>query len=120
MNRDLIVQIALQFLNIPYKFGGNSVLDGGLDCSALCCELLKATGDLHFKCDLTAQGIYNYLSYRNWGPTENPQKGDFCFYGQDLKKIRHCSMAISEDLMIESGGGNSKTTTLEAARKRQD
>ena len=100
----MIDKIALQYLGVPYIWGGNSPLEG-FDCSGFVCELLKAQGFLYHKSDLTAQGIYNYLNYRKWLPFGGPQLGGVCFYGDQTNRVRHCSMALNETMMIEAGGG---------------
>jgi cell wall-associated NlpC family hydrolase len=114
-----VKDLVFNYIGLPYIWAGNHPLVG-FDCSGLVCEVLKSNGLLHHRSDLTAQGIYNYLNFNKWKSVDElnsePQEGDIIFYGERVDKIRHCSVALDSKLMIEAGGGDMTTKTLEDAK----
>lgn len=67
--------------------------------------------------DQTADALYRHFKTRAES-LKKPKAGAFVFYGTNERKI-HCAFAISENLVIESGGGGSKTNTVEDAHKHK-
>lgn len=116
---DYLIFYALSFVGTPYKFGGNTPLDGGMDCSGYVGEVLKAAGILDNHADLSAQGIYNYLTDKKQhlksASISNPERGAVSFYGKDLRHISHVALCINDKLMINAGGGNESVLTKEDA-----
>jgi len=110
------IEYAKQFIGTPYKWGGNSPLEG-LDCSALICEVLRAENVIGAREDLNSQMLFDRFYMTN-NLSKNPSEGDLLFFGKDKDSITHVALALNDFQMIESGGGNSTTTTLEAAVKR--
>lgn len=109
--RDIFIQACLQFLTLPYKWGGDDPIKG-YDCSGLIQELFSFLG-LDPKEDQTAQGLYEYFKPRSISTVKT---GTLCFYGSSVFNITHVGMIIDGDyMMLEAGGGNSSTNTLEAA-----
>jgi len=53
---------------------------------------------------------------KNMGLKTGP--GSLCFYGKSVNAITHIAMMINEYQVIEAGGGDSTTVTLEEAKKR--
>jgi len=95
-----------RFIGIKYLWGGNNPIEG-FDCSGLALEYLRSLGiDLK---DMTAQEIYNY--YQLNGHISGLKKGSLLFFGKDRDNITHIAIALNGLQMIESGGGNRRTTT---------
>lgn len=106
---------ALSFLGKPYIWGGDDPING-YDCSGLIICLLQGVGIFPNNKDTTSQGLYEFLN-----PISQPYKkglGAIVFYGESIAKISHVAMMLDDDLIIESGGGNSKTLTKEDASKQ--
>lgn len=114
MTREITFRNAcLRFLNIPYIWGGDDPIFG-YDCSGLVQELLAMVG-LDPVGDQTAQALFNYFEDRG---VEGPrQLGTLVFFGSSTKKITHVGMMLDDYLMIEAGGGGSKTTDHSQAIK---
>lgn len=112
-----ISEYALKFLGRPYIWGGDGSgkFGGGFDCSGLVVECLRAFGIIN--CDLTAQGLYNYLHKLKWEIFSGIEtKGsEILFFGENLRKITHVAIAIGDGLMVEAGGGGAKCKTLETS-----
>jgi cell wall-associated NlpC family hydrolase len=101
-------------LNVPYIYGGDNPLVG-LDCSGFGQWGLKSVG-ADPPGDQTAQGLFDHFS-RN-GEWNKYTPGALAFYGQSATEISHVAFLVSSSQIIEAGGGDHTTTTLEEARKR--
>ncbi len=116
---DYLVIYAFSFVGTPYKFGGNSPLDGGMDCSGFVQEILKAGGILPNHVDLSAQQIYDKLNgvqSSGLGPDlGDPKAGAVSFYGLDTSHIDHVGFLINEGFMLSAAGGDASTITAEDA-----
>jgi len=110
---DILIHYAKTFIGKPYLWGGNGVR--GFDCSGFVQEVLKCVG-LDPKGDQTAQGLYNYFTKRSKG--SGVAAGSLLFWGRDIDRITHVSIAIDYFYHIEAGGGNSKTINKEIAEKQ--
>ena len=110
----IIEHFLLESLDTPYRWGGNSKIQGGYDCSGFTCEYLKIIGHLENRTDLTAHGIMNYLTHRGWITSMVPGLGDVLLFGSK-KRIRHCAVALNDQLMVEAGGGDRETKSLRVA-----
>lgn len=108
---NLIVQYAMRFVGTPYKWGGDDPMLG-LDCSGFALEILAAFGFKHP--DMTAASLYIWCKTSRFRDEVRP--GALVFFGKD-GAISHVAVAINSDLMIEAGGGGSKTTDREAAAR---
>lgn len=116
MNKqELITQYALSFLGTPYNFGGANKLTG-LDCSQLVLEILIAAGEWKHGQDTTAQGLYNHFLLKS--NLSGSKWGALSFYGKSIKEISHVGFLLSNQIMIEAGGGTSTTKNLDEAKKR--
>lgn len=101
---DLLLS-ALCFLGEPYVWGGESIKEGGFDCSGLFyAAMIKAKNKIN---RLSAQGYFNL--YQNKLSYKTPAAGDILFFGKSKNNISHIAIAISDKEMIESIG-NSKNT----------
>ena len=112
-----ISEYALKFLGHPYIWGGDGSgkCGGGFDCSGLVVECLRAFGVVN--CDLTAQGLYNYLHKLKWEIFSGieAKESDILFFGKNLCEITHVAIAIGDGLMVEAGGGGSRCKKLESS-----
>lgn len=108
-----LVTYAEEFIGTPYIYGGNSPI--GWDCSGFVCEILRAFGQIGRK-DYSAQALYNELSDRDL--RSQLGSGALLFFGPNRQTIRHVAIAVNGEMMIESGGGDSSTLSLEKAWKQ--
>src|SRR3990167_10168286 len=98
-----MMNYAIQFIGIPYKWGGSSPMEG-YDCSGFVQEILSSVG-LDPKYDQNAQSLFDSLS-KKFEKVSEIQEGDILFFGKDSKNITHVSIAIGrQNQMIESAGG---------------
>jgi cell wall-associated NlpC family hydrolase len=115
MKFELMISVGMSLLNIPYKWGGSNNHDG-YDCSGFIQELLSCIGK-DPKGDQDAQSLYNYLSIsEEW--EKKLDRGSILFFGKDIKDITHVAIALSNDLMLECGGGDRTTLSLIDALKK--
>jgi cell wall-associated NlpC family hydrolase len=110
-----LIQYARHFLGRPYVYGANG--PNAFDCSGFVCFVLRRSGVVNE--DLAAQGIYDKLKKTGTSFTKRDlaPPGSLLFYGKDNTSIDH--VAITTDLhhVIEAGGGNSRTDSVEKANQ---
>lgn len=97
-----IVNSAQKFIGTPYVWGGESMDEGGMDCSGFVYNALKDAGYNIGR--TTAQG------YRSYGTTIDKsqiQPGDLLFYGNG--NATHIGIYIGNGQMIHSSGNDSNT-----------
>jgi cell wall-associated NlpC family hydrolase len=111
-SRELLYDYAKSFLGLPYIWGGDDPVLG-VDCSGLCVELLKSVGILAKGSDYTAAGLRNLFAASR---LHVPEFGALAFYG--ASSITHVGFCLNDKLMIEAGGGGSKTLTAQDAAKQ--
>lgn len=107
MNKQLFLQIALQWLNTPYKWAGASF--EGIDCSGFAQELLATVG-LDPAGDQTADALFRHFLSPRRGNIGVCDVGSLCFFGKQAL-VTHVGVAIAIDTMIEAGGGGPRTIT---------
>jgi len=103
---------AQSLLGAPYIWGGNGPF---FDCSGFVQEVLASVG-VDPAGDQTAQALYDTCKAREW-PSQFAH-GSLLFYGKSRDKITHVAILLNDSLMIEAGGGDSSTLTLEDAIKK--
>lgn len=113
---DLLLQYAFAFVNLPYRWGGNSPLEGGMDCSGYVCELLRSAGLVGPHEDLSAQALFDRFSIT--GTPGVRGSGVLAFYGGSVAKITHVAFMVDEWRILEAGGGARDTDTLAEAAAR--
>lgn len=100
--RESLVAFARKLLNIPYKFGGNSIF--GIDCSAY---VKKVYGLLGVKLPRTAREQFNS------GETIDKDQlsvGDLVFFGTHASFPSHVGIYIGNDLFIHASSKGRKVT----------
>lgn len=98
-----IVSSAKKYIGTPYVWGGESISEGGMDCSGFVYAALKDAGYNIGR--TTAQG------YRSKGTTvdkSNMQPGDLVFFGNN-DNASHIGIYIGNGQMIHSSGGSKNT-----------
>ena len=107
------VEYLKQFVGVPYLWGGNNPVVG-FDCSGLICEGLKFAGLLRGATDLSARGIFSTFEPKSEVPPLPYPVGTLLFFGRS-PSIMHVAIVSGDGLMLEAGGGNASTTSVEAA-----
>ncbi len=111
-----LIEYAYRFIGVRYHFGGNDPLQG-FDCSGFVQELLMASGELSFSTPkMNCQQIYNFYAKLPKLPGGGP--GALAFFGKDAKTVSHIGFCVDTNTMVEAGGGDSTTLTMEEAIKR--
>lgn len=108
-------------LGKPYIYGANGPNE--FDCSGLVLWYLKNAGILPRKIDLSAESLYMYLVNNHlaiqYDSHQHVKLGDIIFYKNIVGVIDHVGIATDEMFVINAAGGDSTTTTLDAAIKKQ-
>lgn len=100
-----IVNAAKNYIGTPYVWGGESMSEGGMDCSGFVYNALKDAG---YKVGrTTAQG---YRSYGSSVSKSEMQPGDLIFFGKN-GNASHIGIYIGNGQMIHSAGGSKNTKT---------
>ncbi len=111
MTKENFIYSCLQFLKLPYIWGGDDPIKG-FDCSGLAQEILAMIG-LDPSGDQNAQMLHDYFDpLSEAGPRKT---GTLYFYGKSKKEITHIAIGLDSMSVIEAGGGGSKTVNAEAA-----
>lgn len=113
---DLLIRYAFSFIGTPYKIGGNNPLQGGIDCSGYVCEILRFAGEVGNHEDLTAQGLFDRLHTTGTMGIRGPCV--LAFYGASVTKVSHVAFMVDTYRILEAGGGDRTTDTLEEAAER--
>jgi len=108
----LVLTYAESLLGTPYKWGGSNPMEG-FDCSGLVVELMKSAGELRWNDNLTAQQLYDHFADK--GSHGLRQPGTLAFYGRSVTEITHVGFMVSHYQMIDAGGGDRLTLTVEDA-----
>lgn len=110
MNTTLLLLMAFQYLNVPYKWAGQNYL--GMDCSGFVLTVLHDVGVT--LPDMTAHGLYEYCldhgSHSVQGVCDS-----LLFFGSQTK-ISHVAISLGEVdgqwLMIEAGGAGKNSLKM--------
>lgn len=98
-----IADAAQNYIGTPYVWGGESMDEGGMDCSGFVYNALKDAG--YNVGRTTAQG---YRGYGSAVSKAEMQPGDLIFYGKD-NDASHIGIYIGNGQMIHSSGGSKNT-----------
>jgi peptidoglycan DL-endopeptidase CwlO len=96
-----VVQIALQYVGVPYVWGGSS--PSGFDCSGLC---KYAYGKIGISLPHSSAMMYNYGVYV---PQDQLQPGDLVFF---YNPIHHVGMYIGNGKMVNATGDHVQIGTV--------
>lgn len=111
---DLLRNYALQFVGIPYIWGGSNPIVG-FDCSGFVQELLASVG-IDPPGDQSAQNLFDYFEkISTWNVFGC---GSIAFYGGSVTKITHVAMMLDTYRIIEAGGGDSSCVSPALAAKK--
>ena len=122
-NKQILWEFIKANLGKPYIWGGQSSLTG-FDCSGFLQEALATIG-LDPKGDQTANDLSDRLFesvgidpkyYVSDQEDTIYNFGDILFYGR-LTRLTHTAIAINQEIMVEAGGGGSRTKTVADAKK---
>lgn len=97
---DLIIS-AHKLIGKPYVWGGDSMLEGGYDCSGLLYAVLR---DCNYSTARTTAANYSLIGEKI--PVGQQKPGDFLFFGSP---VTHCAIYIGYGKMIESQGSRKNT-----------
>ena len=106
-----LLDYAIQHCGVPYRWAGNNPLTG-FDCSGFVQWLLRSVG-LDPPGRQTSQTLYDHFeatSERN-----SFTLGALAFYGKSVREVAHVAMLLDEYQVVEAGGGDHLTLTLEDA-----
>lgn len=91
-------------LGKPYVWGGESMAEGGYDCSGALYDAANRAG--YKVARLTAQ---RYSTIGEKIAVGDQMPGDCFFFGSSVNHITHCALYIGAGLMIESRGSSRNT-----------
>lgn len=107
MTRNDIKKAAEKLVGKPYVWGGESMSEGGFDCSGFVFKVLNDAGKKVPR--TTAQGYHNYFSEYPILNNLQVQCGDLLFFGKNEKSITHVAIAKDMNTMWESIGTSKNT-----------
>ncbi len=99
-----IADAAQKYVGTPYVWGGESMSEGGMDCSGFVYNALKDAG--YDVGRTTAQG---YRSYGKSVSKADMQPGDLIFFGKNNNDASHIGIYLGNGKMIHSSGGSKNT-----------
>lgn len=104
MTAQELINAFKELIGKPYVWGGESMAEGGYDCSG---ALYAAANRAGYKVSrLTAQ---DYSTIGKKIPVGSQMPGDCLFFGSSVIHIKHCALYIGDGLMIESRGSGRNT-----------
>lgn len=98
-----LVDAAKRYIGTPYVWGGESMEEGGMDCSGFVYSALKDSGY-----DIDRMTAQDYRSYGTSVSKSNMQPGDLIFFGKN-GNASHIGIYIGNGQMIHSSGGSKNT-----------
>lgn len=107
IKRHSMIEYAAAFIGMIYRYKGDDPL-GGFDCSGFVCEILKSVGILRESERLSAD-----MMYKRYKKYDRGIAGDLAFLIDDKDKAYHVGLLIGNGLLIQAGGGDSQTDTLQ-------
>ena len=102
-NAGNLLSVAQNYIGTPYVWGGESMDEGGMDCSGFVYNALKDAG--YNVGRTTANG---YRSYGSKISKSEMQPGDLIFFGKN-GKATHIGIYAGNGQMIHSSGGSKNT-----------
>ena len=115
------VNRAKAYIGKPYVWGGESMNEGGFDCSGFVYNALRDSG-YNVPRD-TAQGYYKRYCLNRCDDKE----GVLLFFGKSITNITHVAISLGDGTMLESIGGKKnnknnpgKGVTISKITRRKD
>ena len=96
--RERVIQVARQFLGVPYFWGGKT--PKGFDCSGLVQTCFKAVGATLPR-DSHDQHVFQQLPAIGW---EQAQAGDLLFFSEREQSVSHVAIATGNGGILHSSG----------------
>jgi cell wall-associated NlpC family hydrolase len=109
------IQLVLSEIDAPYIWDGKGELIKGqrvFDCSGYPTWAFYRAGGPDYRATHNAKRLFTELK-----PVNEPRAGTLCFYGEK-DNPEHVAIHIAEGVVVEAGGGDRKTTTLDLARAK--
>ncbi len=103
INRDVLIENCKKYLGRPYVWGGESMEEGGYDCSGLLYRVLQDSG---FQVGRTTSQGYRAIGRKI--PLAERKKGDLLFFGTPERAV-HVSICDENGKMYESIGRSINT-----------
>lgn len=97
------IMLAKSYIGTPYVWGGESMEEGGFDCSGLVYNVLKGSG-YNVPRD-TAQGYYKRFCLNRC----EDKSGALLFFGKSVTNITHVAISLGGGYMLESRGTRANT-----------
>lgn len=107
----LMLDYAMGFIGVPYRWGGANPIQG-FDCSGFVQECLAAIGR-DPRGDQTAHDLW--LHFHDDPCQAEP--GALAFFGTS-SKVTHVAICLTDDFMIEAGGGGRTVRDIPDAAAR--
>jgi cell wall-associated NlpC family hydrolase len=108
----LMILMAMQYLNVPYKWGGDNY--EGMDCSGFVLKVLDDVGITLPR--FNAQMIYDWCLNREGAESTNMVCDSFLFFGKSSSTITHIGISMGEingkAYMIEAGGAGQNSLSM--------
>jgi len=109
MNKRMVLQeYSKSYLGLPYIWGGFNRI--GFDCSGLVQDILASVGLDPIR-DQSADALFKHYESKT---TSRGEVGNLVFWPKEGRKT-HVAMIFSDGIIIEAGGGGSRTKTVEIA-----
>lgn len=96
-DRQLLVESALKLKNVPYRWGGKSIM--GIDCSAFVQLCAKVAG-YKLPRDASQQVKFGEIV----SSLSEAQSGDIAFFENENGRVTHVGILISNDTIIHASG----------------
>lgn len=103
MSRETIIENCKNYLGKPYVWGGESMEEGGYDCSGYVYNVLRDSG---FKVSRTTADGYRGIGKKI--QESKKKKGDLLYFGKN-GRATHIAIYAGDGGMYESIGGSSNT-----------
>lgn len=103
MERETVIENCKKYLEKPYVWGGESMKEGGYDCSGYVYNVLRDSG---FKVNRTTADGYRGIG-KKIQPSQR-KKGDLLYFGKN-GRATHIAIYAGDNGMYESIGGSSNT-----------
>jgi peptidoglycan DL-endopeptidase CwlS len=108
--RERAEQIALHFLGVPYRWGGDD--PSAFDCSGYVIEIIKSVGKLPYTGDWSAHDLWIKFKANR---VSEPELGCLVFWADSTGRVYHVEFCLDDRLSIGASGGGSTTLTKQDA-----